>query len=253
MSEKESLNSKIKTPIYIQIAELFISKIKSETLSPNSILPSVRDLMKSYSVSKDTIEKAYSELKKRGFIYSAVGKGYFVAPINRSDKLNILFVLNNFSLFKQKIYNSFVNKMGDKATVSFQVFNYNPRTLNEIIENNIWSFNYFVVTPFFEINSDPILCAEILKKIPENKLVLVDGFMPDIHCKKAVFQDFHTDLIAALTESKKLIRRYKLISIIMPTYKHQLNTVIENALIQFGNENNINVSTLMDVSNIKLN
>lgn len=252
MSEDSSLDPKSKTPIYIQIAELFISKIENGILSTNMILPSVRDLIKQNNVSKDTVEKAYSELKKRGYIYSAFGKGYFVAPINRSDTLNILFILNNFSLFKQRIYNSFVETIGDKATVSFQVFNYNPHTLNEILENNLWEFNYIVITPFFEINSDPNLCIDVLKKIPENKLVLVDGFMPGVNCKKAVFQDFDSDLIAALTEAKSLISKYKIISIIVPTYKHQLNAVIERSLRQFGDQNKLKVNAFVDVTNIIL-
>ena len=76
--------------------------------------------------------------------------------------------------------------------------------------------------------------------------------MTTVNCKKAVFQDFETDLIATLTEAKSLISKYKLFSIIMPTYKHQLNAVIEQSLRQFGNENKLKVNALLDVSNIKL-
>ena len=247
-----SFDPKCKTPIYIQIADLFVSQIEQGILVTDSILPSVRELIKKYNVSKDTIEKAYSELKKRGYIYSVVGKGYFVSSVDKNDKLKILCILNNFSLFKQKIYYSFVNAVGEKASVEFQVYNYNTNTLKEIIEKNLWKFNYFVVTPFFEISTDPDLCTKILKLIPKNKLVFVDRYLPNIKCSKAVYQDFQKDIIEALNETKELLQKYQICSVVLPTYKHQLNAVVECALRQFGEENNLQVNSLDDVSSLSL-
>lgn len=249
MSRDTPLNPKSNTPIYLQIAELFISKIESGILTPNSIIPSVRDLMKSYTVSKDTIEKAYSELKKKGYIYAAAGKGYFVSPINTSDKLKVLCVLNNFSLFKQKIYYSFVNSLGDNACVDFQVHNYNPNTLKSIIEPNIWQYNYIVIMPIFENGTDPESYLTVLKSIPTNKLILLDKFIPDINCNKAVYQDFHADIVGALTKAKPYISKYKNKVAFLPRNKHELSEIIGKGIEQYGIENNQKIVLSYDILN----
>jgi len=247
MSINTPLNPKSKTPIYLQIAEFFISNIERGILTPNSIIPSVRDLKKSYSVSKDTIEKAYSELKKKGYIYAASGKGYFVSPINTSDKLRILCVLNNFSLFKQKIYYSFVKSLGDLACVDFQVHNYNPNTLKAILESNIWQYNYIVIMPIFESGTDPELYLNILKSIPENKLILLDKFIPNINCNKAVYQDFHADIIGALTQAKPYLSKYKNKVAFLPRNKHELSEIIGKGIEQYGKENNQKIVLTYDI------
>lgn len=251
MLDPISFDPKNKKSIYIQIAEIYISKIEQGVLPQDTLLPSVRELKKQYNVSKDTVERAYSELKKRGYINSALGKGYFVCSINRSDKLKILCILNNFSLFKQRIYYSFKNALGSKADVEFQVYNYNPFTLKGILENNLWQFNYIVVTPIFESGSDLATCKSILKLIPESKLVILDKFIPDIPCHKAVVQDFYTDITGALINAESLLSKYQYRAVILPRNSNQLTEMIEDGLMKFGKETNQKIKSIHNVLNIK--
>ena len=46
------------------------------------LLPSVNSISKKYQVSRDTVFKAYSELKRRGLVDSTPAKGYYVADSN---------------------------------------------------------------------------------------------------------------------------------------------------------------------------
>ena len=72
--------------IYEQIADEFERLISQGILVSDSQLPSVRQLAVELSINPNTIQKAYSELEKRGLIYSVRGKGNFVAAESESLK-----------------------------------------------------------------------------------------------------------------------------------------------------------------------
>jgi GntR family transcriptional regulator len=47
-------------------------------MKPDEKLPSVRDLSKLLTVNPNTIQKAYRELERQGYVYSSQGLGTFV-------------------------------------------------------------------------------------------------------------------------------------------------------------------------------
>ena len=67
-----------KRPIYEQIIDRFQTLIVNGALEPNMQLPSVRSLAIELSINANTIQRAYSELEREGFIYSVKGRGNFV-------------------------------------------------------------------------------------------------------------------------------------------------------------------------------
>ncbi len=72
------LDYKDTRPIYEQIVERFQTLILSGALPVDEQLPSVRSLAVELSINPNTIQKAYAELERRGFIYAVKGKGNFV-------------------------------------------------------------------------------------------------------------------------------------------------------------------------------
>lgn len=67
-----------KRPIYEQIVDKMQALIAGGVLEPDSKLPSVRSLAVELSINPNTIQRAYSELERSGFIYSVKGRGNFV-------------------------------------------------------------------------------------------------------------------------------------------------------------------------------
>lgn len=67
-----------KRPIYEQITERFQTLIISGVMEADEKLPSVRTLAVELSINPNTIQRAYTELEKDGFIYTVKGKGNFV-------------------------------------------------------------------------------------------------------------------------------------------------------------------------------
>lgn len=73
------LDYKDRRPIYEQVSEKLKELMMCGALEQNSQLPSVRTLATDLSINPNTIQRAYAELERQGFIYSVKGKGSFVA------------------------------------------------------------------------------------------------------------------------------------------------------------------------------
>ncbi len=69
-------------PIYEQIVEKMSELMIRGALSENSSLPSVRNLAAELSINPNTVQRAYIELEREGYIYSVKGKGSFVSPLD---------------------------------------------------------------------------------------------------------------------------------------------------------------------------
>lgn len=70
-------------PLYEQVAERFETLILRGVLAADEKLPSVRNLAMELSINPNTIQRAYSELERDGFIYTVKGRGNFVAPVDK--------------------------------------------------------------------------------------------------------------------------------------------------------------------------
>lgn len=68
-----------RVPVYEQIIEQMEKFILTGILSAKEQVPSVRSLSVELSVNPNTIQKAYSDLDRRGIIYSVPGRGCFVS------------------------------------------------------------------------------------------------------------------------------------------------------------------------------
>ncbi len=69
-----------KRPIYEQIKEKIKELIISEILKAHERIPSVRELALNLAINPNTIQKAYHELEREGYIYSVAAKGNYVCP-----------------------------------------------------------------------------------------------------------------------------------------------------------------------------
>ncbi len=82
-----------KRPLYEQVIEKLRNLIVRGILEADTKLPSVRNLAIELSINPNTIQRAYVELERTGFIYTVKGRGNYVAA-NRiwmvNEKENVL-------------------------------------------------------------------------------------------------------------------------------------------------------------------
>lgn len=65
-------------PLYSQIEQSIMEKIKKGVLAEGELLPSEQDLARSYNVSRMTARQALHELKQNGYVVTVRRKGTFV-------------------------------------------------------------------------------------------------------------------------------------------------------------------------------
>ncbi|MEK3875435.1 GntR family transcriptional regulator [Paenibacillus sp. FSL M7-0420] len=79
------LDVRSRKPIYEQLTDKVKEMIMHGILRADEQLPSVRALSSQLTVNPNTIQKAYRELEREGYIYSLQGKGNFVAELQQGQ------------------------------------------------------------------------------------------------------------------------------------------------------------------------
>jgi GntR family transcriptional regulator len=68
-----------RVPIYEQIKNQIMELIVVGALKPHDPLPSIRALASQLDLNFNTVKRAFSDLETDGVVYTAVGRGTFVA------------------------------------------------------------------------------------------------------------------------------------------------------------------------------
>ena len=101
------LDLRSRKSIYEQIMDNLKELIMTGKLPFGEKLPSVRELSKQISVNPNTVQKAYRELERQGYIYTQSGMGTFVAEKSGIRADNVAMTKAEQGLedaFKQLLY-----------------------------------------------------------------------------------------------------------------------------------------------------
>ncbi|PZP49172.1 MAG: transcriptional regulator, partial [Pseudopedobacter saltans] len=231
---------------YIQLSNAIVKAIEDGFLAVNDSLPSLNQLSNELELAKDTVEKAYGILKKKKIIGSVSGKGYFVLDSVQQD-LKILLLFNKLSAHKKIIYDSFVETLGDKAAISFYVYNNDFHLFRKILLQKIkdGGYSHYVIIPHFYNQEDKAI--ELINTLPKEKLVLMDKNIPEIvNPFASVYEDFENDIYFALQKINKKIDKYSTINIIFPE-ESQHHQDILNGVKKYCLQENIPLQILPSI------
>lgn len=208
------------TPKYKQIVHSIIGKIETEKIKYGQKLPSINQLSFDYFLSRDTVEKAYIELRKKGIIESVKGKGYYVRNARPESRLKVLVLFNKLSSYKKVIYNTMAHLLGEKAHIDFFIYHCNYDLFERIISEHLQGYNYYVIMPHF-IGDKTFAFKHLLEQIPQEKVILLDHHMEEVdHFHGLVYQDFKIDIYNALCEAHELIKKYEELVLVFPENQH---------------------------------
>ena len=217
-----NIDEESRVPKYQQIIDSIIHNISEGNLTMGQKIPSINMFSEEFYLSRDTVEKAYSILKERNVINSIRGKGYYINRTKLISKTNILFLINKLSSYKLRTYNSFINSIGPNSHTDLVIYHCDESLFLNLIEKNKAAYDYYVIMPHFKTEdlkhmsfTDNVIKA--IKKLPQEKLVILDNIKPEIKGNHVeVYQDFENDIYNALKEGISKIKKYKKFMLIYP-------------------------------------
>ena len=215
-SEKIAENSR--TPKYLQVVNLILEEIENGKLKIGGRIPSINEASFDFLLSRDTVEKAYNELRIRGIISSVRGKGFYILPTKMENKIKVLLLFNKLSSYKKIIYYSILEHLGTNALVDLQIFHYNKSLLENLLEINLGNFNFYVLAPhFFDQAGRPETGYELIKKFPKDKLLIIDRTIEGHETEfPGIYQDFSKDIFEGLESGLRHLKKYKLLILVFP-------------------------------------
>ena len=180
-----------------QLVDAIVDSISQNQLKEGEMLPSVNQIMKECNLSRDTVFKAYAELKKRGVVESVPNRGYFV-----TKKITRVFLfLDTFKAYKEVLYGSFLKQLPKNISVDLHFHHYNIGVFEKIILESLGKYSKYII-----MNFDHPKVSEIVQKIPIEQLLIIDWKIHSTEKQSAIYQNFGEPVYDCL---KKILKVFE--------------------------------------------
>ncbi len=192
-----------------QLIDSVNESISKNLLQVGDTLPSVNQICKESSLSRDTVFKAYAELKNRGVIESVPNRGYFVAKAITK----VFLFLDTFKAYKEVLYGSFLDSLPETIAIDLHFHHYNIDDFEKIIKESIGKYTKYII-----MNFDHKRVPEITSQIPASKLLMIDWNVNALEGTSSIHQDFGQALYDSLESGLDLIRKYEKFIYLYPSF-----------------------------------
>ncbi|MFA5848975.1 MAG: GntR family transcriptional regulator [Bacteroidales bacterium] len=190
-----------------QLADSLSLSISTHEYKEGCPLPSINQLSINHNVSRDTVFKAFKELKQKGIVDSTPTKGYFVC--NAVNK--VLLLLDTNSPFKYELHKALSKSMDLSVKIDLYFHNYNEELFNKIILDSVGRYNLYLI-----MNYQNDKYSQILDKLDHNKVLLLDFGKFEKDKFSYVCQGFDSTLYDCLNEGIQYFKKYKKIVFVFP-------------------------------------
>lgn len=202
---------------FLQIVDSVAASISSGQLKVGDSLPSINQVIQEFSVSRDTVFKAYSELKERGLVKSVQNKGYYVT----SDEKKVFLLLDTMKAYKEVLYGEFHKSIPANYSYTVQFHHYNFGAFQNFVSEANGSYVKYIIMPF----NDPRI-KNTLSGIPKEKLLILDWKINEKSCSNVLYQDFGQGFYDCLEDALPLIKKYDELILLYPEFtNHPHDTV----------------------------
>lgn len=198
-------------PKYRQLVNNVIEGIEKGKLEKGDRIPSLNQICKLNSMSRDTIMMAFNELKTRGLISSRPGKGYFILNTQIEIHQRIFVLFDELNSFKEDMYNAILDNLKSNSDVDIYFHHFNFQLFNDLIEKAVGNYTAYVIMPATFNHT-----KEVINKLPADRVYILDREKKDLVNYPSIFQDFENDIYEALTENHHLINKYQQLVMVHP-------------------------------------
>lgn len=229
-------------PKFQQLIHAFQDAISQKILKPGDLLPSVNQMCKECKLSRDTVFKAYAELKKRNVIESVPNKGYFVA----GEITRVFLFLDTFKAYKEVLYDSFRKNLPDHVTVDLHFHHYNIDVFKNQIRESAGKYSKYLIMSF-DHEDVPIA----LEQLDTKKVSIIDWNIHANNQHAQIFQDFGQSVLDSLNSGIERIKKYQHFCFVYPDYTYHPYDSVE-FFLKFCKQNGIKHSIFTDPDTIEV-
>ncbi len=208
-------------PKYKQIIFSIEKTIEEGHLKKEDKLPSINKVCLEFSLSRDTVLQAYEELKKRGIIYAILGKGYYIKSTEVRIKQRIFLLFEELNIFKEDLYNSFLENIGKDVQVDIFFHHFNVQVFQKLINDSNGNYTKYIIMP-----TNLIGAAAIIETLPVNEVYILDQTNSELKSFPAVYQNHKKDIYEGLLKANSRLIKYKKLIMIFPGFREPLGMKI---------------------------
>lgn len=196
---------------YRQIVNSILNAIRAGELKVGDQMPSINNVCNEWNLSRDTVLAAYNELKAKGVLSSAPGKGYYIESINIDLTHKVFVLFDELNSFKEDLYTSFIDTLGDNAQVELYFHHFNRKQFDMLLKENNSKYTTYVIMPAkFEG------IAASLRNL-SGRVVVLDQLPADLGDEfPAIYQNFEKDVYRALSSGRELLKKYSKLIMVYP-------------------------------------
>jgi DNA-binding transcriptional regulator YhcF (GntR family) len=238
----ETLKTKSGIPKYKQIVSSVEDAIATGALKKGDKLPSLNAIKNEHSLSRDTVLTAFNELKNRGIIHSIVGKGYYVSTESVHVEQKIFLLFDELNSFKEDLYNSFLQKLGDNIQVDIFFHHFNRDVFSKLISDNIGNYSSYVIMPANLEETE-----KTIRNLPFDKVYILDQVPNSLAEYPAIYQNFEIDIFNGLFAVLANIINYEKLILLYSEEKQPKG--ILKGFYTFCNQYNMNCEVVDSIKN----
>jgi len=193
-------------PKYKQIVQSIQNAVESGRLKQGERLPSFNYLRDQYGVSRDTVIKAYQELKALGIITSCPGKGNYILSTSSNRQHHIFLLFDELTPYKETLYNAIKEAMADKGSLDIYFHHFNQKVFDDLVQQAAGAYTDYVIMPLYTRENFDQFRHYFHA---ENVYILDIGYTLFGKKYPSVCQDFEANIFCGLQQGLKELRNYK--------------------------------------------
>ena len=228
-----SVDEHLGAPKYRQIVTSVEEGLMNGLLKKGDKLPSINSIRNKFSLSRDTVLMAFSELKARGIVESVSGKGYYIKSNNIKIKQKIFVLFDELNAFKEDLYNSFLENLQEDIQVDIFFHHFSFEVFSKHIYDSVGNYNHYVIMPANLPHTNTVI-----EKLPNEKVFILDQTHEELKHYPSIHQNFQNDIYKSLKQALPRLGKYDKLVLLFPDSKQPLGML--NGFQKFRKETQFN-------------
>jgi len=228
-----SVDAHLGAPKYRQIVTSVEEGLMNGLLKKGDKLPSINSIRDKFSLSRDTVLMAFSELKARGIVESVSGKGYYIKSDNIKIKQKIFVLFDELNAFKEDLYNSFLENLQEDIQVDIFFHHFSFEVFSKHIYDSVGNYNHYVIMPANLPHTNTVI-----EKLPNEKVFILDQTHEELKHYPSIHQNFQNDIYKSLKQALPRLGKYDKLVLLFPDSKQPLGML--NGFQKFRKETQFN-------------